>query len=248
MSGVKEDRTIDEDDISTLGPSQPGESLGTSPNDGAEEDKSYTDSPSNNQPGPAYISGSLANLVKGGADDPISFSFINETAIRNQLSMLGLSSKGSTLSYDLQSNGVLYAFDNKGPYTDENYDKNNDRLVFSLKLNQDGSYEFRLFDQLDHDRPFDDNGDGQGIADQNTDLQNSPSVPDVTSINFGKLITATDFDGDTISLDGAFSIKVTDDVPTVVARNTEATLVVDETAVASRAMMRSAKRFTPSTS
>ncbi len=230
LSGTKEDRIIDEDDISTLGMSQPGESLGTSPNDGATEDQSYTDSPSNNQPGPAYISGSLATLVRGGADDPITFSFINETAIRNQLSLLGLSSKGSTLSYDLQSNGVLYAFDNKGPFTDENYDKNNDRLVFSLKLNSDGSYEFRLFDQLDHDLPFDDNGDGQGIADQNVDLQDKLNNADVTAINFGKLITATDYDGDTISLDGAFSIKVRDDVPTAVARNTSETLVVDETA------------------
>ncbi|MFN3317701.1 MAG: DUF5801 repeats-in-toxin domain-containing protein [Allorhizobium sp.] len=229
LSGTKEDRIIDEDDISTLGMSQPGESLGTSPNDGASEDQSYTDSPSNNQPGPAYISGSLANLVRGGADDPITFSFINETAIRNQLSLLGLSSKGSTLSYDLQSNGVLYAFDNKGPSTDENYDKNNDRLVFSLKLNSDGSYEFRLFDQLDHDRPFDDKGDGNGIADENFDLRDGSYSEDVTAINFGKLITATDFDGDTISLDGAFSIKVRDDVPTAVARNTSETLVVDET-------------------
>ncbi|MDZ7873384.1 MAG: DUF5801 repeats-in-toxin domain-containing protein [Rhizobium sp.] len=230
LSGVREDRIIDEDDISTMGISQPGESLGTSPNDGAGEDQSYTDSPSNNQPGPAYISGSLANLVKVGADDPLTFSFINEVAIRSQLSALGLSSKGSTLSYDLQSNGILYAFDNKGPSTDENYDKNNDRLVFSLKLNSDGSYEFRLFDQLDHDRPFDDQKDGQGIADDNFDLQNNPRVPDVTAINFGKLITATDYDGDTISLDGAFSIKVRDDVPTAVARNTSETLVIDETA------------------
>jgi T1SS-143 domain-containing protein len=228
LSGTKEDRIIDEDDISTMGMSQPGESLGTSPNDGASEDQSYTDSPSNNQPGPAYISGSLANLVRGGADDPITFSFINETAIRNQLSLLGLSSKGSTLSYDLQPNGVLYAFDNKGPYTDENYDKNNDRLVFSLKLNSDGSYEFRLFDQLDHDRPFDDKGDGNGIADENFDLRDGSYSEDVTAINFGKLITATDYDGDTISLDGAFSIKVRDDVPTAVARNTEETLIVDE--------------------
>ena len=230
LSGVKEDRTIDEDDISTIGANVPGESLGTSPNDGAEQDKSYTDSPSNNQPGPAFISGSLANLVKGGADDPLTFAFINEASIRSQLSALGLKSKGELLSFDLQADGVLYAFDNKGPYTGESYDKNDDRLVFSLKLNQDGSYEFRLFDQLDHDRPFDDNGDGQGIADQNTDLQNSPSVPDVTSINFGKLITATDFDGDSVPLDGAFTIRVTDDVPTATARNTNERLVVDETA------------------
>ncbi len=228
LSGVKEDRIVDEDDISTIGNAIPGESLGTSPNDG-NADGSYTQSPSNNQAGPAFISGSLAGLVKGGADDPVQFSFISESAIRSMLSGLGLSSKGATLSFDLKSDGTLYAFDNAGPHTDDNYSSGSDRLVFSLKLNGDGSYEFRLFDQLDHDSPFDDKGDGQGIADENFDLQDGSSKSDVTAINFGKLITATDYDGDSVSLDGAFSIKVRDDIPEAVARNTNATLVVDET-------------------
>ncbi len=229
LSGTKEDRIIDEDDIATIGNTLPGESLGTSPNDG-DADDSFTQSPRNNQAGPAYISGSLANLVKGGADDPITFAFISETAIRSMLSGLGLSSKGATLSFDLKSDGTLYAFDNAGPHTDDNYNSGADRLVFSLKLNGDGTYEFRLFDQLDHDAPFDDRGDGQGIADENFDLQDDAHNADVTAINFGKLITATDYDGDSVSLDGAFSIKVRDDIPEAVARNTDATLVVDETA------------------
>ncbi|WP_168801103.1 T1SS-143 repeat domain-containing protein [Rhizobium rhizophilum] len=216
LSGQKENRIVDEDDISTLNDGLIGGSLGTSPNDD-EDDDSFTGSPNNNQLGPAFISGSLANLVRGGADDPIKFSFIDEATVIRTLANLGLSSKGEELSYDIQGN-VLYGFDNDAGNSSYG---NGDRPVFKLTLSEDGSYTFELLDQLDHDKPA-------SGADENYDLQGDIRG-DVTAINFGALIKATDNDGDSVSLDGAFSIKVRDDVPTAVARNTSETLVVDET-------------------
>ncbi len=87
-------------------------------------DKSFTGSPASNGEGPAYISGSLAGLIKGGADDTVKFSFINENAARSTLDLLGLKSQGAELSYDIRD-GVLYAFDNDGPQKGESYDPGN---------------------------------------------------------------------------------------------------------------------------
>ncbi|MFY8099523.1 MAG: hypothetical protein ACOVOA_06135, partial [Allorhizobium sp.] len=198
LSGKTEARIVDENDISTL----PGGSLGTSPDDNNTKDGSYTGNPISNTTGPAFISGSLSNLIKGGADDTVKFSFIDEAAVIRALGALGLSSKGEELSYDIQGN-VLYGFDNA---TGSSGYGNGDRPVFKLTLNENGSYTFELLDQLDHDKP-------RSGADQNFDLQDGLRNGDVTAINFGAVIKATDFDGDSVSLDGAFSIKVRDDVP-----------------------------------
>ena len=225
VRGASEDRTVDEDDISTLGNVIPGESLGTSPNDGA-ADGSVTGSAGNNQPGPAFISGSLAGLVKSGADEALTFSFINGNVARGMLESLGLSSKGAELSYEIRD-GVLYAFDNAGNEQGQSYDANfGDRLVFSLTLNQNGSYEFRLYDQLDHDAPGDDFRERPTNSDENFDLQDGLGFRDVTSINFGALIKATDYDGDSVSLNDAFSIKIRDDVPELSGK--EENRLVDE--------------------
>ena len=219
LSGDEEDRIVDEDDISTLSDGLPGGSLGTSPDDDNTEDDSYTGNPISNTTGPAFISGSLGNLIKGGADETVKFSFIDEAAVIRALGALGLSSKGEELSYDIQGN-VLYGFDND---TGSSGYGNGDRPVFKLTLNENGSYTFELLDQLDHDKP-------RSGADENFDLQDDLRNGDVTAINFGAVIKATDYDGDSVSLDGAFSIQVRDDVPTAVARNTTETVVVDETA------------------
>ncbi len=134
----------------------------------------------------------MASLVKSGADEALTFSFIDEAVVRAQLEALGLSSKGAELSYDIR-NGVLYAFDNAGEALGESYDVGNgDRLVFSLTLNANGSYEFRLYDQLDHDAPGDDFWERPTNSDENFDLQDGLGFRDVTSINFGALIKATD--------------------------------------------------------
>ncbi|MBU0834533.1 MAG: VWA domain-containing protein [Alphaproteobacteria bacterium] len=225
VRGASEHRTVDEDDISTLGNRFPGESLGTSPNDG-NADGSFTGSQGNNQPGPAFLSGSLASLVKSGADESLTFSFINGDVARGMLESLGLSSKGAELSYEIR-NGVLYAFDNAGPELGKSYDPQfGDRLVFELKLNGNGSYEFRLYDQLDHDAPGDDFRERPTNSDENFDLQDGLWFKDVTAINFGALIKATDYDGDSVSLNNAFSIKIRDDVPELSGR--EENRLVDE--------------------
>ncbi|WP_377276769.1 DUF5801 repeats-in-toxin domain-containing protein [Rhizobium sp. R86522] len=225
VRGASEHRTVDEDDISTLGNRFPGESLGTSPNDG-NADGSFTGSQGNNQPGPAFLSGSLASLVKSGADESLTFSFINGDVARGMLESLGLSSKGAELSYEIR-NGVLYAFDNAGPELGKSYDPQfGDRLVFELKLNGNGSYEFRLYDQLDHDAPGDDFRQRPTNSDENFDLQDGLWFKDVTAINFGALIKATDYDGDSVSLNNAFSIKIRDDVPELSGR--EENRLVDE--------------------
>jgi T1SS-143 domain-containing protein len=225
VRGASEDRTVDEDDISTIGDRFPGESLGTSPNDG-NADGSFTGSQGNNQPGPAFIAGSLASLVKSGADESLTFSFINGDVARGMLESLGLSSKGAELSYEIR-NGVLYAFDNAGSELGKSYDPQfGDRLVFELKLNGNGSYEFRLYDQLDHDAPGDDFWERPTNSDENFDLQDGLWFKDVTAINFGALIKATDYDGDSVSLNNAFSIKIRDDVPELSGR--EENRLVDE--------------------
>ncbi|NBB49537.1 hypothetical protein GVN24_14735, partial [Rhizobium sp. CRIBSB] len=212
LSGETEARIVDEDDISTMADGLPGGSLGTSPEDNNTVDGSYTGSPSSNTTGPAFISGSLSNLIKGGADDTVKFTFIDEVAVRAALTSLGLTSKGGTLSFDLQGK-VLYGFVDADLAVAQFYQPaNGDRPVFKLTLNENGSYEFELLDQLDHDL-----GGGQ-----NTGLQGS----DANAINFGAVIQATDFDGDSVSLNNAFSITITDDVP--VLSGTKENRTVDE--------------------
>lgn len=215
VRGKSEIRTVDEDDIRTIGDGVLGGSTGTSPNDG-NGDGSYTGSPSNNGLGAATITGSLAHLVQSGADESLSFDFVSENTVRSQLSALGLKSNGQTLSYDLQGN-VLFGFVNANGIG-QSYDVGEDRPVFKLTLNENGSYTFELIDQLDHDL-----GNGQ-----NYDLQDSLWNQDVGSINFGKLIEATDNDGDSVSLNGAFQIKVRDDVPELVGNGLAFGVVEEE--------------------
>jgi len=216
---------VDEDDIDT------STSLGNAIEDGDEIDGSFTGPQGSSVGGPANASASLAGLVKSGADENLTFSFIADSAVRGYLESLGLLSQGRPLGFDLQDDGVIIGFVNApgGAVPGQTYDPGQgDRLVFQLTLGEDGDVKFELFDQLDHDAPFDDYGDGNGIADENTDLQDSV-YGDVTAINFGKLIQATDYDGDSVVLDGKFTVTITDDVPLVDAQAGNNTLLIDET-------------------
>ncbi|MCZ8178490.1 MAG: hypothetical protein O9309_05660, partial [Rhizobium sp.] len=197
--------TVDEDDIDTTN------SIGTSPSDGADEDGSYTGDSWNNEPGPATVSGYLGNLVDFGADDRYThFSVIDNPEALKTLADLNLTSKGEKISYQVV-NGVLMAFVD-GAESDTGYD-DGDRVVFSLEVYSYGGYEFKLFDQVDHDAPV-------SGADENTGLQGS----NFAAIDFGSVVQATDFDGDSVSLKGAFSITITDDVPELSGK-TEARIV-----------------------
>ena len=211
--------TVDEDDISTWNPgsaSDPG-SLGTSPDDG-NGDGSFTGNPAVDNGGPAFVSGSMGALVAVGADEPITFSFINNDDVVNYFLGLHLESQGHELSYDVDNN-ILYAFAQDGGGIGSNYDEHTDRLVFTFEItgSQSGNFEFKLYDQLDHDPPGDDPGDPDVLSEENFDLVDNVEG-DVTKLNFGHVIQATDFDGDRVILDGKVDIKVHDDVPQLVGK------------------------------
>jgi T1SS-143 domain-containing protein len=165
--------TVDEDDINTK------QSQGNHPNDG-DSDGSTTNGPLEH--GPALVSGSVASLASFGADEDGSFTLSTDfTAIEAQ----GLTSDGDALSYAVSGDTLTATAGG--------------RTVFTLQVESDGDYEFRLFDQLDH-------ADGEG--------QNN------LALNLSSLIVATDSDGDAITLDSGFTINVTDDVPEVTGSDT----------------------------
>lgn len=191
-TGAAIDRMVDEDDIKTW------LSDGNHPNDG-DGDGSFTGSAYWNDHGPATLTGSLGSLVSFGADGPGEGGFSlsqDVTALEEQ----GLSSKGEPLSYRVEGS-VLIAYvgfgESEGPGGDDMQPARmislpQERIVFTLELDSDGDYTFRLFDQLDHPE-----GDGQN------------NLP----IDLASMIVATDGDGDSITLTGGFTINVTDDVP-----------------------------------
>lgn len=215
---------VDEDDILT------DQSTGTSPNDDDDLDGSFTGPEGAGGSGPANATANLAGLVASGADEGVTFSFVSDTEVRSYLEGLGLMSQGRPIGYDLREDGTIIGFVNHpdGVVPGETYDEGDDRLVFKLTLSEGGQVTFELYDQLDHDAPFDDYGDGSGLADENTDLQDDV-VGDVTAIDFGHLIEATDHDGDSIALDGKFTVTITDDVPSIEARAGQGPLTIDET-------------------
>ncbi|MEH2513019.1 T1SS-143 domain-containing protein [Nitrobacteraceae bacterium AZCC 1564] len=169
-------------------------SVGTSPNifDGSTE--LFT--------GAAKVTGTLAAAVKFGADGAGhgGFAFADKATVIAYMESLHLFSKetalpenGKELTYDLVGN-VLIATE---PGPDGN-------IVFTLTLNSNGSFEFRLFDELVHVA-----GDGT-----NTDLRSGDSSS-ISGIEFGHIIVATDGDGDSVTLGDNFEIKIVDDVPQV---------------------------------
>ena len=198
------ERTVDEDDILT------DLSTGNHPNDGDWKDGSFTGNPYLGWgDGPANIWGSLKSLVSFGADGKgeNGFSLSEDLAALNQQAVESkLTSQGGQIQYRLVNGGItLQAYVSSGQgggddSSDDAYqafrmqepgDGSNDRVVFELWLDSDGNYKFKLFDQVDH---YAENGD---------------SLP----IDLSSAIVATDGDGDSITLESGFVIKVTDDAP-----------------------------------
>jgi len=208
-SRCREIQRVDEDDIWTPF------SHGTSPNDGAWPDGSFTGNPWENKGGPADIWGDLRDLVRFGADGPAdnpntrgidAFSLKNDT---QSLVDMHLNSHGDNLHYSVTDtdhdglNDTLTATAGEGKEA---------RTVFELKLQPDGHYDFKLHDQLDHADPDESpvlktRGDGE------THLPPGPdkNIP----LDFSSMIVAKDYDGDSITLpEKKFVINITDDVPT----------------------------------
>lgn len=195
-------------------------SEGTSPNDGKgkyydgkswQYDGSYTGEPGSGEPGPAYVFGSLATAVKFGADEQGSFGFTS-AALQKLYSTdfwwgmavpIGLKYAINEDAENHTATLVATEPDMLGDF------RNSSNVVFEFKLNtMTGEYEFFLYDELRHVE-----GSGESIT-----------------LNFGSLIEAVDSDGDAISLNGAFEIRVVDDVPAPVINLTEASVTHDETA------------------
>ena len=176
---------VDEDDLYTL------LSHGTSPDDDTNWHFGL-------HFGTVATSGTLTTLVKGGADEEISFSFTDDAVAT--LEAQNLTSKGEPLSYytyESEYGSFIVAVDDNG----QEGPSLSDRPVFVLKLTEDGEFKFVLKDQLDHDDP------GAG----NT---HDGAVEDILKIDFSEIVQVTDFDGDTVVLkDDSFVIKVKDDVP-----------------------------------
>src|SRR4029077_19324354 len=186
-----------------------------------------------NLPGPATVSGDLSGLVRVGADavddqNHGTFAFTTDGSKLDALETVGLKSQGHLLEYTIVDTDPNDGFQILRASTDDN------RTVFELKLFSDGHFDFSLFDQVDHDPPFDQyppgfisqdptsGGNNFPLSDRNTDLidnddpNGNPRILDIDQINFGALIDFSDFDHDTVSLDGAFTISIRDDVPKLI--------------------------------
>ncbi|MGL4405206.1 MAG: DUF5801 repeats-in-toxin domain-containing protein, partial [Notoacmeibacter sp.] len=213
--------TVDEDDIDTAW------SEGTSPGDGS-GDGSLTDGDT----GAAIASGSVAALVDFGQDGPAAtnpYGF-SATALAD-MAALGLMSKhngletpGIPLAYSIVSGSgntiILRAVE---PDTNSSVLINTGNPVFDFVLNtSSGAFEFRLFDELVHV-----SGNGQ-----NTALLQSLTggTGTLAAIDFGKIIIATDRDGDIVKLDGKVNVTVTDDVPDAELEYDDGSVTIDETA------------------
>ncbi|MGM4906697.1 DUF5801 repeats-in-toxin domain-containing protein [Tardiphaga sp. 866_E4_N2_1] len=205
--------TVNENDIDTAW------SHGTSPHDGA-GDGSLTESS-----GAAVVSGSLSTIVSAGADGLGKYGFTD--GAKAYFESLHLFSKqtalpenGLELTYAITTSGntvVLTASepDTPGP-------GNTGNPVFSFTLNTDtGEFTFRIFDELIHVAP------GTG-ADSDYALRSGASGF-IDALDFGKIITVTDGDGDTITLDGSVLIKIHDDAPVADIRLRSESVTIDET-------------------
>ncbi|TKW78016.1 MAG: hypothetical protein DI543_12620, partial [Bradyrhizobium icense] len=130
--------------------------------------------------------GSLATLVKVGADEPGTFSLASAPS-----SLPSVTSKGETVLYSVSGN-TLTAYVESGNSVGLDA---GDRKVFTLTVQSNGNYTFTLLDQLDH---------------SNSQVNNDSQT---LTLNLSSAVNFTDADGDTITLSGGFSIYVEDDIP-----------------------------------
>jgi len=203
--GTVDPETLNENDIASIW------SLGTSPGDGT-GDGSAT-GPLTLFGLPASVQGSVESYVNFGADGPGTgggFSYTGDAL--STLSGLGLQSKGAALNYSYTGNSIVASVGSGLSY----------RLIFTFTLAADGSWQMLMFDQLDHVAP------PAGTADENFTLVSN--VANLSVIDFGALIEATDGDGDSITLGGKLSVEIRDDIPDVVLYDTGERVERDESA------------------
>ena len=165
--------------------------------------------------------GSLTALFSVGADEPLKISLTTEQSVINALP--NLSSKGEEVTYSVSVvNGVSTLTAVAGGNPDGQGGFTLVRTVFTLTVNEDGSWAFDLDDQLDH------------VVDGNTEGTTLVNYDggSLSAIDFSSLIVATDFDNDAIGgllNAGDFAITVEDDIPVRVADlNAEVVATVKE--------------------
>jgi T1SS-143 domain-containing protein len=137
--------------------------------------------------------GSLNSLVNFGADGPGAhpFQIVSQSQASTWISNLHLFSQGSAVDHATVSGDTVTAF------------AHDNRAVFSLTVNDNGSWTFTLLDQVDHPLVDDPNTPTHEIA-----------FEDTLTINLGGLVAAVDGDGDPAPLSGAnFQVTIRDDVP-----------------------------------
>jgi len=195
--------TLDEDDLANfnilytiVGPEFWQGSLGTSPFDGFTDDGSIT-----GLLGTVSNWGFLGDNVRGGADEFGRFDLVDEADAEGLLSQLGaggyLESHGDIIDH-VESINILGIGEAMGFFASDG------RLVLGLYVDAHGIYNVRLFDQIDH-----------------YDVEGMPTAEQM--VDFGQFVRYTDRDGDEITLDGHFEVKVVDDAPEL--RDTVATHV-----------------------
>ncbi|WP_208976313.1 DUF5801 repeats-in-toxin domain-containing protein, partial [Polycladidibacter stylochi] len=183
--------TLDEDDIAF------GDTVGTHPWDG-NDDGSFTILPKDGVANQAYTRGTLASTVDFGADGSAStaqFAFTADAVAT--FNALGLQSGGVVVQFKMVGDTLVgYKHIDNGSVDGQDYP------VLSLALDPaTGAFVYSQFSQLDHVH-----GNGE-----NTKLQLENGSID--ALDFGRVISARDGDGDTVSLSGKFTITVRDDVP-----------------------------------
>ncbi|HKS19362.1 MAG TPA: DUF5801 repeats-in-toxin domain-containing protein, partial [Bradyrhizobium sp.] len=147
--------------------------------------------------------GELSSLVKVGADETGTFSLVLP-----QSGLPTITSNGGAVLYSVTGDtltGYVEAGGGGG------YQAASDRAVFTLQVTTGGHYKFTLLDQIDH-------------------LPNSPANNDsqTLTLNFASAIQFTDFDGDSITLSGGFSITVEDDLPILTTATISRTVDEDD--------------------
>jgi T1SS-143 domain-containing protein len=137
--------------------------------------------------------GALTGLFLSGADKPLEISFSHDTS-----GLPTLFSKGDAVTYSVSGNVLTATADAGGP---------DQRVVFTLTVNADGSWSFDLKDQLDHV--------DNGLNDENFAIRTQAGgATSVNAIDFSSIIIGTDHDGDSVAAaSGTFTVAVQDDVP-----------------------------------
>ena len=151
--------------------------------------------------------GSLTGLFSAGADQPLTVKLSTSTS-----GLPTLFSKGDAVTYSVSGNVLTATADAGGA---------DQRVVFTLTVNADGSWSFDLKDQLDHV--------DNGLNDENFALRtDAGGTTSVSAIDFSSIILGTDHDGDSVAAaPGTFTVAVQDDIPTGVVSGT-VTVHVDE--------------------